>query len=381
MANPDHLKMLERGAEVWNTWRAENEGEPEFRPGLEAAVLTGKHLMDMDFCDADLNGAKLNWADLSDSDFENASLRMCQLAKARLVGATFSSADLFSVSAESANFRQAELYSANLTGARLKGSDFSSANLSRARLNGANLSGCTLRSVCLARAQLERTDLMGADLAGADLRFAELRGAKLQGSNLQGTLLGATTLHDCDLSDVHGLDDCRFAGPCDVNPRTLALSRRLPQDFLRACGVAGAPGVSSRFFRCTIRFSPEDREAGMRLHEQLQDSGVPCWVPPECLDESVDFDPEMPSPGRSVVMLSKVSLENGDAESWLCDVESCPDPKAFVFVRIDDAILHHDQEWALNLVRRREIVDFSGGLAGLNRFGSRNALLRLLRRS
>jgi hypothetical protein len=52
MANPEHLKILKQGVEVWNRWRREN---PNIIPDLNQADLR----------EMELNGAKLSRADLS----------------------------------------------------------------------------------------------------------------------------------------------------------------------------------------------------------------------------------------------------------------------------------------------------------------------------
>ncbi len=45
MANPEHLAKLREGVAVWNAWRAEN---PDVRPDLNKANLTGAHLTGAD---------------------------------------------------------------------------------------------------------------------------------------------------------------------------------------------------------------------------------------------------------------------------------------------------------------------------------------------
>ena len=71
MANPEHLAILSRGVSVWNAWRAEN---PDVRPDLNRAKLSGAHLQQANLTgahliDADLTRAYLYRADLTRANF------------------------------------------------------------------------------------------------------------------------------------------------------------------------------------------------------------------------------------------------------------------------------------------------------------------------
>mgnify|MGYP006447990633 CR=1 FL=1 len=45
MANPEHIKILKQGAEVWNEWRSKN---PTVEPGFFEADLSGADLFQVD---------------------------------------------------------------------------------------------------------------------------------------------------------------------------------------------------------------------------------------------------------------------------------------------------------------------------------------------
>jgi uncharacterized protein YjbI with pentapeptide repeats len=101
MANPEHVEILNRGVEVWNTWRAEN---PSDTPDLSYlnlemsdflnANFDGVNFLNTDFREANLSGstfrhAMLDWvelgaADLSDADLTDASLMEALLASTTL---------------------------------------------------------------------------------------------------------------------------------------------------------------------------------------------------------------------------------------------------------------------------------------------------------
>lgn len=117
-ADPIHLEMLREGAEKWNAWRAAN---PEIRPNLRLAVLSGSTLDNFD-----LRGAFLNRA---------------QLTNARLKGAHLEGANLDSANLEGAVLRDAHLEGATLEGANLGGADLRGIFFSKTTvLKGAQLS-------------------------------------------------------------------------------------------------------------------------------------------------------------------------------------------------------------------------------------------------
>ena len=177
MANPEHLKRLKQGVDVWNAWRTKEPSRPDLiGPDLIGADLGGVHLSGADLTGADLSGAHLSGVDLRGVD---------------LSGAHLSGADL-----RWANLIKANLGGANLSRANLSGADLIGADLSRADLGGANLSG----------ADLSRADLGGAILSGANLNRANLGGANLSRADLNRAVLVETNLADAVLTG------CRIYG-------------------------------------------------------------------------------------------------------------------------------------------------------------------------
>ena len=76
MAVAKHLDLLNRGAQVWNTWREKN---PKLRPGLTGAKLSGR-----DFSGMDLKKVNLSGADLRGGDLQGARLLFTDLTGADL---------------------------------------------------------------------------------------------------------------------------------------------------------------------------------------------------------------------------------------------------------------------------------------------------------
>lgn len=173
MANPEHLKILKQGVEVWNEWQ---EKHPNVLPDLS---------------EADLRWVNLSTANLLGADLFETNLKGADLSSAKLLGA-----DLFKANLNWANLNWADLSKANLSEANLNGATLNWANLVEANLKGADLSGSDLKWVDLRWADLLKVKLIGANLSGADLRWATLEGADLREVDLELAKLIQTNLSE-----------------------------------------------------------------------------------------------------------------------------------------------------------------------------------------
>ena len=271
MANPEHVRILELGAEQWNKWRKEH-------PRVQI----------------DLSGTKLRGADLGGVNLNKANLWGADLSLANLSSANLSGANLFRAEISGGN-----LHRANLSNAVLSGSILSAAVLSEAELGGADLSRANFRHVDLSGANLHRALFNTADLGRAKLRGARFHGAELVSANLSGADLGAadltmaqvglTVFADVDLSIAKGLEAVIHNGPSTVGIDTIYKSRgKIPEVFLRGCGVpdefiayiGSMVGRPIEFYSCFISYSTKNQEFAERLHADLQAKGVRCWFAP-----------------------------------------------------------------------------------------------------
>ena len=91
----DYLTLLQKGVDVWNTWRAK---EPLITPNLSRANLAGADLQGADLHEANLDGANLRMANLRNARLRRADLKGAVLREANLIGADLSGADLGSLS-------------------------------------------------------------------------------------------------------------------------------------------------------------------------------------------------------------------------------------------------------------------------------------------
>ncbi len=333
MANQEHLSQLTTlGVESWNEWirlKRVGGGQPTRHEGAKISVSSFW---------ADLNGADLSGLDLYQGK----------------PGAGFTGIDLIGADLRNANLRGTHLAWANLTGATLKDTDLRDATLNSARIHGANLSGA---------------DLGGANIAGTDFLMGNLRGAIFTGANLYETVFS-----DTDLAGAEGLDACQHSGPCTVDHRTLLGYESLPIAFLRGCGLPEpliAATVELRrehaqFYSCFISCSSEDREFTERLHADLQNNGIRCWIYFEDLRTGErQWDAiykAIEEHDKLLLVFSAASVES----EWVEDEVNAAFAKerergeTVLFpIRIDDAVMTTKEPWAAKIRNSRHIGDFT----------------------
>jgi uncharacterized protein YjbI with pentapeptide repeats len=219
MANPKHLKILERGVEAWNEWRREHRN---VHPDLSFADLRGANLSS-----ANLRGAYLNFAHLRD-----------------------------------ANLRDANLRGTNLRDAHLSFADLSGADLSDAHLRGADISDAHLRGA----------DLRGADFTGAILALTTFADNDL--SEVKGL---ETIIHDAPSSISVGTL-YKSAGKI---PEVFLRGCGVPDDFIAFIPSHFGIQQAIQFYSCFISYSTRDGEFARRLYSRMRDEKLRVWFAPE----------------------------------------------------------------------------------------------------
>lgn len=195
MANPEHLRILDKGVQAWNEWRM---SEPYGYPDLSNAGLQGM----------DLRGVLFGWANLCGADLRRANLSP---ADQRPPGMPFSA--YYIRTANTAD-----------------------------NLRAISTSGCAdLRYTELQRAHLTDASLDHSVLVGADIS-----GAALDGTSFYGASFGSTVLGGVDLTCA-SISGAKFTEPCTIDLATLRVLKLLSLDvgrqaelvrFLRGCGLS-----------------------------------------------------------------------------------------------------------------------------------------------
>jgi hypothetical protein len=218
MANPKHVEMLKKSAEIWNKWIREEM--------TQVVDLTGAK-----FDDAKLRGVDLSGAALRSASFVNAHLLDANFGGAYLVGANFTDANL-----ENANFRYSTL---------------DEAILANTNLMFANFQGAELRNTDFLESQMGHT-LFGAN----DLTDAR---------NLERVTHDGPSSIDIDtIYKSGGNIPEKFLRGCGV-----------PKDFITY--MRSLTGQAIEFYTCFISFTEADDTFSERLYNDMQAAGVRCW--------------------------------------------------------------------------------------------------------
>ncbi|MBP0000106.1 MAG: pentapeptide repeat-containing protein [Cyanobacteria bacterium SID2] len=223
MANAEHLWILERGVDVWNRWREEND---RIVPNLHDADLRGFRLAGVNFRRACLSEASLSLADLRDADLREADLYEADLFETRLHGAKLDRAYLFR-----SNCYRAELLDTSLHCAMLGRAD-----LTRASLRGANLT----------QASLGEANLTKTDLTNANLSEAFLKAARVCGTVFDNAVLTGACVEDWETDRLTRLEEaiCEFVF-FEYDVRSHLFRRRYP----RQPGQTLAAGAFATLFK------------------------------------------------------------------------------------------------------------------------------------
>jgi uncharacterized protein YjbI with pentapeptide repeats len=214
MANPEHLKILKQGVEVWNKWREEN-----------STIFP------------DLSHADLRRDDLRGANLQGVNLRAANLQRTNLEGADLFGTDLIVANLNGANLKHTKLSDSNLMSAKLKGADLTDANLTDANL----------------------TDAMLAD--------ANLTATKLRKTKLFNIILWETILVNLDLNNAIGLEEIFHGAPSYISIDTIQRGKgKIPETFLRGCGLSDWEIESTKLYNPDLS-NQEIDEILYRMHD------------------------------------------------------------------------------------------------------------------
>ncbi len=400
MVAQKQVELLTRSIDEWNWWL---QRRPETRPNLKnanlngaklrgvdlrRADLNGADLRNVDLCGAYLRGADLDGADLRHADLSNADLIRAKLNNvhlyganlidAKLIGVKLSGAQLYGANLTGVNLSNTKLYDVNLNLTSLNGADLHNTDLSNMTLIHASLNGVNLSSTNLRGADLSHADLTDANLRSADLRDAQLYGTNLRSANFTNTCFGNTFFVKVDLSHVKGLEIAIHNSPSivDINSVTLPIAEQTRTHFLRGIGFSDTaiehlPSVLTptaiHYYSLFIAYANPDEALARRLYKDLQDNGVRCWMAPHDLRPG---DYHHSRIDEAIHLHEKVLLllsEHAVSSPWVKHEvqialarEIAQDCTILFPLRLDQAVLQTNQDWAARLRETRHIGDFTG---------------------
>lgn len=252
MANPEHLKILKQGVEVWNRWRKEN---PRSRP-----------------------------------DLQTLELQSLEAAGTNLTRALFTSAELPDV-----NLRGADLSNADLNLADLSRADLSAARLVRTNLSSVDLHAANLQNADLSHTRFDGTDLRAADLGHAHIFCTIFQEARMANLNLASSTFSHALISGVDLSEVNGALEVMHLDRSEITSSAFELTSaglsehsRLTEieSFYRGAGVPehlieyyrSRIGKATEFCSTFISYSHADTSFARQIFGQLQSRGIRCWL-------------------------------------------------------------------------------------------------------
>ncbi len=229
MANVEHLNLIKRGPEVWNSWRARaweelirsrpvivdhaHERHHAWRSigDFSGADMTGLELEGVDLRGADLSGVDLSTSKLAGADMRGADLYRASLSGAHLEHADLRGAYMEKARAIEANFLQADLSYSTLDDALMLEADLQGCKLTEAKLVQVELANADLRRATVCRSNLRganlfRTDLRDATLADTDLAFARFVETRLEGAVLSHCRIYAAAAWGAHLDGTKQID-------------------------------------------------------------------------------------------------------------------------------------------------------------------------------
>jgi predicted ATPase with chaperone activity len=124
-------------------------------------------------------------------------------------------------------------------------------------------------------------------------------------------------------------------------------------------------GQPFQCYSCFISYSSHDEALAQRLHADLQDKGVRCWVAPEDLKIGDEFrsriDESIQVYDRLLLILSDHSVRSRWVQKKVetaFEKESQADRIVLFPIRIDEAVMQSAVGWAADIRRQRHIGDF-----------------------
>lgn len=341
------LAMVHCGASAWNTWIKVHD--PENYEARHVSLARAR--------------ANLRQTDLQGHDLKDFDLRRIDLQAAVLRDANLISASLVDTHAEEADF----------SGAVCRNADFCMTYHAGARYDG----------VDFRYAKFELMGFPGCSLERVNLRLASFKNVDFMNATMHGAVLDETSFVNCDLSQVVGLSTWRHLGPSMFDFATLLQSRKvLPESFMREAGVPeiiidylpSLIGEPIQFYSCFISYSSVNISFANRLYADLQARGIRCWYAPDhmsigsrirdTIDQSIRIYDKL------ILILSKDSIQSDWVEA---EVEAALEKEresnriaerdsriiTLFPISIDDAVNSTSRAWARNLVRTRNIGDFT----------------------
>lgn len=321
MANEKHLAILKKGIKTWNLWRKDNPFE------------------NPDLSNIDLSGYKYEEANFSNTNFQNSHLDRwvvtdCDFSKSLLTG----------IHAQRSSWRNAKFCNAHITG-----------DLVLSRIYIADFTGAIIEK---------------CGLPEAEWRFLRLNHTKFSPYMLQ-TMVNSWTILQSDLSGIQNPQNAQHEFPSNIDFATLQkTSTGLAKQpelvskfsvFFQGCGLPSeiisvfeswvrekptdveVANTGANYYSCFISYSHADADFAKRLHSELQEYGIQCWLD----------DVEM-LPGDDILEMVDWGIRKWDKVLLCCSRNSLSSP--WVDREMEKALIKEEQLWRSRKQKTRVII-------------------------
>jgi len=341
MANPEHLKILKQGVDVWNEWRVENPG---IKPDLSS----------IDLSHSNFQSTNLRCADFTGSDLQYANLKNTELLKARLVDVNLENADLSNAFVEYADLSNSYMY----------------------------------------EVYFECTNLYAAKLNSAMLIAARIISSKIDEADFSNCEIGDTIFSNVDLSTTKGLESVKQSLPSSIGIDTIYKSKgKIPESFLRGAGVPKILIDNIRYlvdenpieyYRCFLSFGEPDKEFATKLRSDLVNAGISVYFWPEDHKDGVKTQKEIHEKiydcDKLLIVCSQESLARPPVvrEIELALQRELSEGKDLLFpIMIDDYVLNNQHLYPNSDLKNNNMSDFCGCEKDMGKY--REAFKRLMK--
>jgi uncharacterized protein YjbI with pentapeptide repeats len=319
MANEEQVKILRKGVDAWNRWRADN---PKIVPDLSGAELVGAELPGVNFTGAKLDGANLTGADLGIHVADFGPL----FEALGVPGAAPKSFGFASL--KGASLKKADLSKVLLTAADLRSADLEGANLSFSNIDAYSMEPGEVLSYGITMP----ANLSGAQLKGALLYKTTIQEAILNGASFDGALIARARFSHVDLSRATNLHNAVHLAPAGIDLDTLELTAaglngKASDDVETFLRDAGLPSEyldsfqrrlnSGKFYSCFISHSSEDQTFCRKLYYRMKAEGLRVWYSPENVQGGHRLYEQIKGAIRAHDKLLLVLSEHSMRSSWV----------------------------------------------------------------
>lgn len=202
MTNPEHVKWLLEGVNIWNRRRQNKPFIPDLNDVDIYTLFKNKDMLSdsglIPLQGINLSGAGLNRSTLNFANLSNANLSNISAMQAKFDNSIFDNVDACNAAMLNSSITRTNILSANFSEADTRRIDFKYSNLS-----GSNFSNISSTGADFEHTILRDVDFNGADLERADLSFTDLEKTSFIQANMVNAELFCTETKQTNFKEAN----------------------------------------------------------------------------------------------------------------------------------------------------------------------------------